>query len=167
MANACFKHAHKVLQMVPELLQKELHLAAFIVRRGKPDFRRNNCNSAVIWKCQIWYWTLHCDRWCCGWCGCPGDRDTVSVQWKLYHGRPESGGQSQRSHGQEGTTQVRPDIVQSFKLMLMSTCDLVKVQIICKHRIKIELCRVPLSSIMHIWYICRPTMDITLINFIN
>lgn len=48
MANACFKHAHKVLQMVPELLQKELHLAAFIVRRGKPDFRRNNCNSAVI-----------------------------------------------------------------------------------------------------------------------
>lgn len=34
MANACFKHAHKVLQMVPELLQKELHLAAFIVRRG-------------------------------------------------------------------------------------------------------------------------------------
>lgn len=48
MASVCFKHAHKVLQMVPELLQKELHLAAFIVRRGKPDFKRKNSLSAVI-----------------------------------------------------------------------------------------------------------------------
>ena len=35
MASTCYKHAHKVLKTVPQIFQKELHLAAFLIRRGK------------------------------------------------------------------------------------------------------------------------------------
>ncbi|XP_062613756.1 adenosine deaminase domain-containing protein 1-like [Saccostrea cucullata] len=34
MAEACFRHAHKILNIVPVVLQKDLHLAAFLVKRG-------------------------------------------------------------------------------------------------------------------------------------